>query len=226
MRLLTFFVGMVVIFSTSCKKPEDVPAARDADEGAGVSAMEVKAASAPVPPVEEEENAAPTPKASADTEGEKTDAPADSASPPHVATPSTADAEKMPEPGSPFLFNRDGLRISGLVLAKGFEKSAEGGKREPVEPGHVFPSDERRVYVIVDLENPSALAGELQVGWIKPGDTKEGNGVSMTLTPHKQWRTFAFNRYPNQFPGVWQVVIRDSDNTVLARASFEMQAAE
>ncbi len=223
MRVLTFVAGMAVLVPTGCNKPENVPAARDADEGAGVPAADTKDAPAAAP-VSETQGGAPAPtQKAAPSDGEPVDPQPAAEEAAATAAPSSADPEKMPEPGKPFLFNRDGLRISGLILAKGYEKGADG-KRVPVDPGHVFPIDDRRVYVIVDLENPSKLEGELTVGWIKPGDTKEGNLVSMTLTPHEQWRTFAFNRYTNAFPGVWQVVIRDSDNTVLARAAFEMQA--
>jgi hypothetical protein len=230
MRLLTFVAGMMVMVPTGCNKPENVPAARDADEGAGAPAVETKEAPAKAPEIENEDKAPEAAKAEpptvADTEGDKAETPKETDDAASSLAAAASDAEHAPEPGMPFLFKRDGLHISSLILAKGFEKPADGGKRMPVDPGHAFPCDDRKIFVIVDLENPSKLEGELSVGWIKPGDTKEGNMVSMTLTPNEKWRTFAFNRYPNQFPGVWQVVIRDADNSVLARASFEMQKAE
>jgi hypothetical protein len=136
---------------------------------------------------------------------------------------SPVDGNAVPELGSPFLLKREGLRIETVTLSKGFEKS-EDGSRVPVEPGYSFPCDDRRIYVIVDLVNPNETEGELKVGWIKPDGVKEGNTVTMSVTPKKNWRTFAFNGFTNNLPGRWQVVIRDTDDTVLARTSFEMKS--
>jgi Protein of unknown function (DUF2914) len=132
------------------------------------------------------------------------------------------DGTTIPALGSPFLLKRDGLRIETLTLSKGFEKSNDGS-RVPVEPGYSFPCDDRRIYVIVDLANPTETTDELKVGWIKPGGDKEGNAVTMTAATKKTWRTFAFNSFANNVPGLWQVVIRAGDDTILARASFEMK---
>jgi hypothetical protein len=103
-------------------------------------------------------------------------------------------------------------------------QKTEEGKREPVDPGHEFTCDDRKVLAILDFENPSEEPAEdLQVGWIKPESDKEDNRVSLSVKTKKTYRTWAFNSYVNKKPGTWQVVIRDSDGTILARAAFVMQ---
>ena len=133
-----------------------------------------------------------------------------------------ASPEGIPPLETPFILKREGVHIATLILARGVEKN-EDGKRMPVEPGNTFIRDDRRVFAIVDLENPAEIEGELKVGWIKPGSEKESGVVSLTVKAKKSWRTWAFNKYVNKESGVWQVVIRDSDDTVLGRAAFEMK---
>ncbi len=134
-------------------------------------------------------------------------------------------ADSQPPLGTPFILEQEGLKITKLILARGYEKT-EKGTREVLDPGYVFQQDNRRVYIILDFDNPQEVSTELTVGWIRPGSTKEGNSVSLSVVNRKTWRTFAYNGYVNTASGIWQVIIRDSNNKILARASFEMVNSE
>ncbi len=149
--------------------------------------------------------------------------PADTAPPEEEAL--TAETRPAAEVGEPLLVEREGFRIVGVTLARGVEKTADR-KRIPLEPGSRFAVDGRRVYAILDIENPSEEEGRIKVGWIWPGSDKERNTVTVTIKPEKKWRTWAFNGFIKK-PGLWQVVFRDeADDTVLGRAAFEMEETD
>lgn len=195
------------------KSPSAQPKSAEPADEAMPASKEAKVAVADSPPPiaepADEANATPSTEASAEAEAAAADAP-----------PTAAD--DSPTLGRPALTPREGMHIAALSLARGVEKN-EDNKRVAVDKGTIFENDGRRVYAIFDIENPNEEEAELMVGWIPPGSDKERNRVSLTVKPKKTWRTWAFNKFATK-AGVWQVVVRDAEDTVLARAAFEMKA--
>ena len=226
MSCLKNMVFIATVLTAACGKNDAETGEVTGDNGAGVAVEEesAPAAAQPRPAGDETPKAAPEPAENApDKAVEDNAASADNEENSPASALPTGENTASPTPGAPYLLEREGVQITALILARGVEKD-DTGKRMPVEPGAEFVRDDRRVYAIVDLANPAETEGELMVGWIKPGTTEETNTVTLSVKAQKSWRTWAFNKFVNKEPGVWQVVIRDSsDNTVLARAAFEMK---
>lgn len=121
----------------------------------------------------------------------------------------------------PELFPGEGIRISRMVLARGVERTPKD--RTPIEPGTTFEMDGRKVYVFLEVDNPSETPGVLSVGWAPPENGREIGRVPVDVKAAKTWRTWAYNKYILK-AGVWHAVVRNQKGDIIARAPFEMIA--
>ena len=117
----------------------------------------------------------------------------------------------------PEIVERDGLMINRVVMACDIED------RSSVDEGIFFRSgEEERLYAYLDVANPEREQQELTVAWMRmdrPDDVV--SQVEVNVGPHPRWRTWAYSSRLRR-PGRYMVVVRDSEDEVIARAPFEV----
>ncbi len=164
--------------------------------------------------------AAPTAKGVASTSAAP--APAPSKTTVNAAEQPFADAgtAAMTESGvevsaSQQLAETSGLALTTLTMATGVEG------RVPVEPGTNFEvGAQEKIYVYLEVANPSKEKTELVVSWFRPGATDGKWSRKVKIGPQKKWRTWAYAR--PKASGEWSVQVADLEGTVLGTAPFNM----
>jgi len=129
------------------------------------------------------------------------------------------DLDDKNEIGEPELIDMEGMKITKLVLARGIDKGEKG--RTPREPGKSFLNDGNRVYAFIEVDNPTKDPSELKVSWVFPNSDKERGQVELEVGTSKKWRTWAFTSFCKK-SGMYEVVVRDQEDQLLARAPFEI----
>ncbi|MCP4679597.1 MAG: DUF2914 domain-containing protein [Deltaproteobacteria bacterium] len=138
--------------------------------------------------------------------------------PPSVESESAT--QTAPSIGEPQILETDGLELIELVVARGIEK------RQPVGPGTSFEAGSfERIYAFMKVSNPSREASEVTVFWAPEGSDKERGKVNVSVGAQLRWRTWAYTRSVKK-PGRYNVMVRNVDGDIIARAPFEIVAAE
>ncbi len=172
---------------------------------------------------------APRPAKVKDTTAEAV-APASAPAPALTPSKTTVNAAEQPSPdagtavvtrkivdvpASKQLAETSGLALTTLTMAIGVEG------RVPVEPGTNFEvGAQEKIYVYLEIANPSKEKTELVVSWLRPGATEGKWSRKVKVGPQKKWRTWAYAR--PKASGEWAVQVADLEGNVLGTAPFNM----
>jgi hypothetical protein len=107
------------------------------------------------------------------------------------------------------------LGVKRLVLTHGVSA------REPSDSATTFKTNDDRVYVFVEIDNPKKAEGRILVSFEPPVGSPQAE-IPLKVGDTARFRTWAFTRQAHA-AGNWAVVVRDPQGRELARERFTVE---
>ena len=111
----------------------------------------------------------------------------------------------------------EGISLNRAVAAREIQN------REPLNTEGPFTADGERLYIYLDVCNPTGEHQELTVT-MHHLDRDRQVTQTVDVGPSRRWRTWVYHRMRSSQAGDWRVEVRAPDGSLLSEMSFQVVA--